>query len=534
MATQLETNSPENNIATPSFSLWLSTFFLTLAFFPLLTWMSVRLWYRPHYQFFPILLMSVGYLAYLRFSDLPKQASRPWLRRILAMTSLFFLLIATLFASPLIGLIAALFCSLAVVYTVGGWPWLRSWLPLWGTLWLLVPPPNNLDLLLIDGLQSLVVRVSSRALDLLGVLHLRVGHVLEVPGKRLLVDEACSGIHGLFSTLAFVLLYAIYLHRSLLQSLFLIIVCLFWVIVCNVLRVTLIGWCDARWGFDLSTGWPHTVLGLLTFAMGLGLILSSERFLWFVLPMFIPTSPSELADEIRSPTDLLPWQHTWLTSWSCLSLFALLGVIHAGEWGVRFLALPQRSAADAVPSLSLPKELAGWKRLDDHPCERSWPMGVHSQAWAYRKGSHVAVLAVDAPLRGYHPLQICYRNSGWTIDRLVCLESGSSPDGLPRTEAIVNRPSGRFGLVMFSLIAESGEWIDPPGEQEATTNYLWSRTMGRFHRRSLESISYQMQLFVDQSIPVDDEFTKDLRRLFASARSIWVEQLQAHGSVQTP
>ena len=48
---------------------------------------------------------------------------------------------------------------------------------------------------------NLTAKITGSLLDLVPVAHVMSGHVIEVSGKRLLVEEACSGVHSLFSVL---------------------------------------------------------------------------------------------------------------------------------------------------------------------------------------------------------------------------------------------------------------------------------------------------------------------------------------------
>src|SRR5436853_413288 len=82
--------------------------------------------------------------------------------------------------------------------------------PAWFFLWLLIPPPLNLDQRLVTRLQTFTARQSSRLLDQLGVLHVMQGNVVVIPHKHLLVEEACSGINSLFSMLACTLFFVLW------------------------------------------------------------------------------------------------------------------------------------------------------------------------------------------------------------------------------------------------------------------------------------------------------------------------------------
>src|SRR5205823_3954299 len=112
----------------------------------------------------------------------------------------------------------------------GGRALVLALLPVWLFLWLAVPLPLGLDQNLITSLQPLTARGSSVLLDQLGVFHVRAGNVIEVPGKRLMVEDACSGIHSLFAVLACTSFFALWSGRPGPWALVLIGLSLGWVL----------------------------------------------------------------------------------------------------------------------------------------------------------------------------------------------------------------------------------------------------------------------------------------------------------------
>jgi exosortase len=536
MATQLESIPAETRKSPETIPLRVVAIFLGLGYLPLLAFMAVNLWRKEHYQHFPFVVITVAVLAYLRLPLVqPLAPSYPWPRRILIGTSVLLLAAGTALFSPFLGLLAALVGTLAVAYTLGGRPLLRAWLPLFAALCLIVPLPGNLDEALIARLQTIVVGLASRALDVLGVLHFRAGNVLEVPGKRLLVDEACSGINGLQSGLAFVLIYSIAMRRRPIVAVPLLLLTCGWVVVVNVFRVTVIGWADASLGIDLSQGLAHKLLGLSTFAVVLGLVLSSEQLIFFIKPRWArPNMRSNTASEALpevSPEQPQPGSSaTWLTSYACLGAIAALGILHVGEWGFHWKNAPASAPeAGKAPRLEMPAQFAGWERVDDNPLEHSTAIGIDSQAWALRKGNLIVVVSLDAPHRGFHPLEMCYDGSGWIMDQVKRFDAGDASIRFPRSELFMHRQNGRNGLVVYSHLGEDGKWISPVRDVDWVNQSTWEdykvRLFRRTHGQIFEPISYQMQLFVDRATPVTPQELGDIRQLFSNLLPYWNEQL---------
>src|SRR5262249_50667112 len=245
---------------------------------PLLIVHGRQIWLRPHYQFFPFVLLGAAFLAFTRLRDLGplSPGAARWSLPLVGFAWAL-LAVAELLYSSWLGAVATLLLLAAVLFALGGGRLFRAALPAWLLLWLAVPPPFELDRQLILWLQSLTAQWSSRVLDLLGVFHVMAGNVVEIGGRRLLVEEACSGVNSLFSIFACTLFFVFWARRPLVQSLLLLTAAVAWVIVANVARVTLVAYACARWGLDLTAGWRHEGLGVLLFAVALGLLWSTDR-----------------------------------------------------------------------------------------------------------------------------------------------------------------------------------------------------------------------------------------------------------------
>ena len=128
--------------------------------------------------------------------------------------------------------------------------------------------PLDWDEDLIRGLQSLASRGCSPVLDVLGVRHLVEGNVLVLPGHRLLVAEACSGVNSLFTLLIATALFVVGLGVPLVRSVLLLAGSVFWAGLMNMLRVVTVALAQSWCGVDLSCGlaardarFPHRRVG---------------------------------------------------------------------------------------------------------------------------------------------------------------------------------------------------------------------------------------------------------------------------------
>ena len=354
-----------------------------------LPWLAAQgriLWSYPHYQFVPFVPLGAAALAVRdsrRLGPLTP-GDRRWSVGLLA-ASLLLMALAAVLWSPLCGTLAALTTLLALAQGWGGARLVRAMLPAWVFLWVAVRPPLGLDLDLIFALQSVATRWSSRVLDLLGVVHVAAGHVIELADRRLFIDEACSGIHSLFVAMTATMFYVLWVRRGWLSSLLLFAAAAVWVMVGNVFRIvtTTVLW--SCWGVDINSGWKHELFGLLVLVVTVGLILGTDLLLQTVLGAVRRVWPQQLAwrsrqasnalrlrfagkgarsgvgwtapgggglgtpaapvraDRPGEPTSWPPTRRVWLASWPVLAVF---GLISAGQ-----LAVAAREVLHAAPAL---------------------------------------------------------------------------------------------------------------------------------------------------------------------------------------
>src|SRR5262249_1081986 len=102
--------------------------------------------------------------------------------------------------------------------------------------------------------------------------------------KRLMVEEACSGINSLFAMLACALFFVIWARRPVVRGTLLVLAAVGWVLLANIARVVIIAVAHTRFGWDLVAGGPPDLRGWGLFAITLLLIWSTDRLLMFFDP----------------------------------------------------------------------------------------------------------------------------------------------------------------------------------------------------------------------------------------------------------
>jgi exosortase len=428
---------------------------------PLLVVQALHLWDRPHLQFFPLAWLAVIVLISKR-SKL-KWTTSLWRSRFGTAAwglGLAAGITAALFYSPWMGQVAAILCIM-------GWgslrletPWIR-WIGWTLLLWITLPLPSGLDAGFVNGLQQVSAKSAGALLDLFGIAHLRQGTLIEIRSRKLFVDEACSGIDSLYSLTAISLLMMLWQRRPLIVGLLTIVSVPIWAWLGNVVRLIVIVVLLDRWQIDVSEGFKHTLLGLVTFALSsvcLFLTLSAftelfERFypsamprhhkqwhLWYNVVVSFPGKAPVIKDEeeayfagpdvaTKAPRPAKrnqaiavprPTHAAVLLAFGLCTLAILVISIRSIERDRRLGnagALPHfelKQVRQAFGETSFPEKLQQAQRVGFEQKQRSPDsfFGEYSRIWSYRDARSDFVLSIDFPFRGYHPLWVCYTNAG--------------------------------------------------------------------------------------------------------------------------
>lgn len=471
---------------------------VVLAYVPMLIVYGQVLWLKPHYQFFPVLAGAAAWLAWARFQELPEPLASggPALGGYIVLASLALLAVGSLLFSPWVCVVSLWFALAGLALWLGGSRLLKAMAGPLALLLVIVPPPNNLDEDLVGKMQNLAVTASSRILDKMKVTHLVAGNVLELPTKRLLVEEACSGINSLLSVAAFTLCYAIWMRRGVIHTILLLGFAFLFVLALNIIRISLGAVLEFRIQYNILTGWRHETAGLILFAVALGLVLSLDQLLrfpadalraWrngilFGLPLEArlegeDASLTQLdqAEKAKSEAPALaaapskglarPWRPTRLAWFAALG-FAIMLAANSARVGATYVrramtgdARQQFVNLREISKFQLPAELAGWKLVEGEavPVERSRTIGQFSKTWHYSLGRLQAAVAVDSPFPGWHELPACYQSNGWTLRS----REPVNVSGLTCVESAMTNALAVKGHLFWGIADAKGQWLVP-------------------------------------------------------------------------
>jgi exosortase len=528
----------------------LATVALVAAHLPLLVAHGRQIWLRPHYRFFPLVLVGAGVLAYtrLRRDGLPLKPGSAWLAGPALLLAWLLLATAEVLYSSWLGSVAVLATLAALGYALGGAPLVRRLWPAWLLLWLAVPPPLELDRDLILWLQGWTTRWSSAVLDTLRVFHLMAGNVVEVDGRQLLVEGACSGVNSLFSVLACALFLMLLAQRPPLRALLLLAAAVGWVLVANVARVVGVAWLASSAGIDVSAGWRHEAFGLALFAAAVALIVSTDQLLSFLLTAGstarfaagsrlseMPASPAAAPATVAPPRiDGVCWP-ALLAVPAFLLLLGGHGCVYGWDGGGLGETEPALAELDDLDADSLPERLGRWQRLDFQVQTRQSGsfFGESSRVWRYRHGSRLVVLSLDYPFPSWHDLTRCYTGQGWQRDSQEVRQAAEVPGGFVAVR--LSKPASRSGYLLFCEFNGAGQ----PLAARRGAAYLslfrhgsalvaWQARLGGEGAEGAVDPPgpvYQWQLMAETSAPLGPAEREALREVFARSFTALRRQL---------
>ena len=523
----------------------------TIGCLPLLVVHFQQLWSRPHYQYFPMVLVAVAILYQLRRTDSDREIAqtRPLLAGLGLLAGVALASYAVLRISPLLCCTAWLLTMVAFVSRTP----VKSWAA-WALLWLLLRLPQGRDVWLIQWLQKITTQISSGVLDQLHIDHIQEGHVLAFPDRKLLVEEACSGVVSLFTIVATAAIFGAFLRRSFFHTILLMVAGAFWAGAANILRVVSIAVCIERYGIDLTSGWPHDFLGLAVFCVTLVTLFSTDALLRFVTGP-VGLDDMSLSEQIHENLLVRIWnrlfwprherqtalleEQTPITpfipgkSWGFLVvatsiIFCTLSAVQIwGGIGPFSSRLGIGSAIDSLAKESLPHEMAGWTMTEFHRVDRSATseFGHHSRQWTFRQGDLTAIVSIDFPFPEWHNLDVCYRGVGWKVGA----QSRLPDESTAMQHALRN--DQQTGQLIYDIFDQQGApYQAPPGHG---IHPRWRRLLYGESTQWAIPTYYQVQILSLHPTldPIDPLTLSKLQALFIEFRDT-IRQRAIHSSTE--
>lgn len=172
--------------------------------------------------------------------------------------------------------------SLCVLGWMGGLRWTEYFAAPLGFMLIALPWPVELEQAAIQGLMRFVAGLTVGVVNLLGVPALQHGNIIEVSKGLVGIDEACSGVRSLQSSLMLSLFLGELNRWSWKRRVALLGASMLFVILANVVRTTFLVWVTAKRGIQQMEAWHDTagtliMLIVLPGLLGLSYLMSPRK-----------------------------------------------------------------------------------------------------------------------------------------------------------------------------------------------------------------------------------------------------------------
>ena len=444
---------------------------------PFLWKYCIAMWNQELYQFFPFLLISIGYLTYHRMRGGPRLPSGAcaWSLIILG---IFTLIPAALLRSSWLGAVAFVIWTTAFLASQRGLDG-RSIGYLSLPLLMFVRSPMLATYAVMHRLQKLTTSLSSTLLDVLGVVHERGGNTIELTSKSLFVAEACSGVQSLFTMCFVSFLLMVYRRRSMLAFPVYVFFAIFFAVVGNVIRVTSIAVAEAYFRVDLANGIQHDVTGYVALSIAIGLLVCFDHLVDFI-PLLrgrhAGTANEELLPAIGQEfkqQSFDPLTTDWLGTFRSLRKREQSIAIVAFMCGALMLfefftqeskELPVVATNEVLfdPSPALPSQVAsevqvfGYQVNRDKHGDRNSRFGMNSDIYQCGIEKTRGQFVVSQPYLGWHELPVCYGGKGWNLKSRTPMATSQGNE--PIVVAEFTRGSTEFGTLFFAAVDSDGSF----------------------------------------------------------------------------
>jgi exosortase len=282
------------------------------------------------------------YLFWFRWQDRPTPEVRSQklevrsrlIAAFIAIPALFLLLPVRLFEiatpewRPLSWIHAGSVATLTLLYLwcVGGKPWLRHFAFPVAFFFVAVPWPTAVEVPIIQGLMRMVAAVAAETAMLLGIPAQVEGNLIRVSTGLVGVNEACSGIRSLQTSLMIGLLFGELKRLSVLHRVALVVGAVIIAVFANFVRAVFLVAVAATRNISEVSRWHdvagYTIIALVFLStMGLAYLLGREKR---TVAAGVPPAETRTLQPTRLPLQL---SGSYLTVALCWLLFVEIGIV---------------------------------------------------------------------------------------------------------------------------------------------------------------------------------------------------------------
>ena len=412
---------------------------------------------------------------------------------------------------------AVVVLTLLVIWWMGGWPWVRHFAFPIAFFFVAVPWISPIEQPIVQGLMRFVAALASEVIGLFGIPAQVEGNLIRVSTGVVGVNEACSGVRSLQTSLMIGLLFGELKRLSVARRFLLVLGAVALAIVCNFGRALFLVWVAATDGVNAVAGWHdiagYAIVGVVFLgSLGLAALLARGR------KSEVRGRNSEAASEKEGRSSIFHALSSLPQSYFLLSLLYLLAV----EIGVEAWYRSHEKNLASQPGWTVrpPEKTAGFRELKideavrqtlrfDHGREVVWkssdPGAPESATTNYlfffrwNPGSSSVVRA-----RAHRP-DICLPSAGWKqiADRGMKTYAAGNGITLPTRRVSFQQEGGNAIVHTFFCLQEDKTHANetrPDLQLAAGIQPDWSfAARARAVRHGVRNLGQQVMEFVMMS-----------------------------------
>jgi len=351
-------------------------------------------------------------------------------------------------------------------------------------LFMAKPIPDSVVPLLFFPLQVTAARVSAQVLEMLSVPVFLAGNIIEIPGMRLMVEEACSGIRSLMALLTVACIVSLIVPMRLWARLMIIAVSVITAIALNVFRVALTGVLAHFYDPESATGFFHEFSGLVVFGIGLVIVYGLANLVSGKLPA-------------QSGEKHVPLAPVLSSRGVSLCAFGLILAVSGQQFLDMRLA---RSGGSNVQVEQFPATIDGWVGSDGQKMELSSREKLRLDGYVkrfYRKANEKAAfvyLGYWAQQSGEHQAakhspMMCLPANGWKVTKLKPVTATLLNGEKIPVSRVIGQYDQHFTLVYYFFFNGTQYYVR---EWEALIRIAVSAILGRRTDGGIVEISHEL------------------------------------------
>ena len=351
--------------------------------------------------------------------------------------------------------------TLATTALIGGWPWARHFaFPLFFTA-VAVPWPSAWESAFVQRLMQGSAAVAVEVLNIAGIAAVRHGNLIEVATGLVGVEEACSGVRGLQTSLMVSLVLGELGRLSISRRSILVLAGAVVAILFNLLRAIVLSGLAATQGLGAVDQW-HDAAGFAEFG---GILAGVLLAYWVTKPRPVHVSSQRRGAVAEVPAGL----RSISASIPVVGLLVLIaGAVATATW----YGLHESSFSRTTRwTIQQPSESSAiFSDFVSHPIpDRTRELLQAQQGWSYSwsepDGLDWRVFFFKWPRAGnpyvyasltYHRPEVCMPASGFVLDQVVG-DVETVPHGIPLTFRQYRFHSSSGTVYAFYCFWENGQ-----------------------------------------------------------------------------